>query len=174
MHLPVGYPGDTQGGPGSGLMKTYISSHVNSSEVAHSVSHGASCSWTGISLSISISYHSTCLGLHYAQFWSCRMLIYKKPVRNNEQDQTETNVTVVRGSVLLTSGGSNRWSKLAFPGSAAWLGNCSHEGAKPTISWQHNCSKTKKCCFPGGLAWHIVVQSWGNNVHVALSALQWY
>lgn len=39
---------------------------------------------------------------------SCRMPIYKKLVRDNEQDQMEMNGVAVRRPVLLTSLGSNK------------------------------------------------------------------
>lgn len=149
--VSVRCPGYTQGGPGcvcSGLLKTHIWSHINSSEVAHSASHRAICSLTGISLSG--HEHRTCLGCRYMLNLgvSCRTLIDKKLVRNNEQDQMEMKGTAVRGSVLLTSRGSSLAGKLLSQGGQAHNSVCGSTVAR----------KNKNAAFLGGCTAQCVAE----------------
>lgn len=102
----------------------------------------------------------------------CRTLIYKKLVRNNEQDQVEANGTAARGSVLLEAVAVRdeaNWPSLAPQ--SGW-GISLTRGLSPQSHGSTIAPKPRDAALLEGLRGFTVGQSCRNNWHVPLSSLQ--
>lgn len=104
----------------------------------------------------------------------CRTLIYKKLVRNNEQDQVEANGTAVRGSVLLPAVAVTdeaNWPSLAPQ--LGWGISLTRE-LSPQSRGSTIAPKTRDAALLEGLCALTGWRSCRNNWHVPLSSLQEY